>query len=164
MTTTLTANVGELAETLHDLRQRFRDAARVEVARAVGESLREFAKAVICGSVRYPATARTACSAWDDAWEDPEDDLWHARGAHAEEFDADDRGQIQSALLPPALAMGLTAARWGFARTRQVGPALVIGLIVALAAYAGGPTVKLLLEAWSAANDLLNYPDPDRRP
>jgi hypothetical protein len=59
---------------------------------------------------------------------------------------------------------GLVAARWGFVRTRQLGPALLIGLFIALAAYAGGPTVKALLESWSAALDLLSYPGPDRRP
>ena len=165
MTSTLTAHLGELAEALHDLRRRFRHAARVEVARAVGEALREATLAMICGPARYQSTARTRYSAWDDdPWQDRGDDPWHSRGTHAQEVEVDDAEANSSMLLPPALMAGLGAARWGFARTQQIGPAILIGFLVALAAYSGGPTIKALLEAWSAANDLLSYPSQVRRP
>jgi hypothetical protein len=39
-----------------------------------------------------------------------------------------------------------------------MGASIVIGLLVAFAAYVGGPAIKTLLEAWTAANDLLNFP------
>jgi len=164
MTGTLTAHLVELAEALHDLRHRFRQAARVEVARAIGEALREVTLAMICGPVRYPSTARTASSAWNDPWQDPAADPWDSHCTYPQEVEASDGERESSMTLPPALVAGLGAARWGFARTRQIGPAILIGLLVALAAYAGGPTVKALLEAWSVATDLLSYPGPDRRP
>ncbi len=166
MTGTLTAHLAELAEALRDLRRRFRQAARVEVARAIGEALREVTLAMICGPVRYPSTARTPSSAWDDPWQDPAADPWdfHRSTFPQQEVEASDRERESSMILPPALVAGLGAARWGFIRTRQIGPAILIGLLVALAAHAGGHTVKVLLEAWSAANDLLSYPGPEWRP
>jgi hypothetical protein len=82
----------------------------------------------------------------------------------AQEVDVDYADPNSSMRLPPALVAGGGAARWGFARTRQIGPAILIGLLVALAAYSGGPTIKALVDAWSAANDLLSDPNSDRRP
>ena len=49
MNETLTAHLADLANTLRDLRWRFREAARVEVARAIGEAPREFAVELIGG-------------------------------------------------------------------------------------------------------------------
>jgi hypothetical protein len=164
MTRTLTAHVIELAETLHDLRRRFRQAARIEVARAVGEALREVALAMICGPVRFPAPARSADSAWDDPWQDASADPWPAPVGAAREVEADDRHRESPPPLPPALVAALGAARWGFVRTHQVGPAILIGLLVGVAVRAGGPTVKAVVEAWSVADDLLNYTGSNQRP
>ena len=163
MTPTLTAYLGELADTLHDLRCRLREAARVEVARAIGEALREATRALICGPVRYATPTRTASSAWDDPWQEADADLWESPRAEAPEVEADDPERPGSRKWPPALVAGLGAARWSFLRTRQLGPAILIGLLVAVAAYAGGPTVKAVLETWATANDLLSDPGPDRR-
>jgi hypothetical protein len=164
MRTTLAAHVAELAEVLHDLHRRFRQAARREVAQAVGEALRDWARALIDGPIRYPAPAYAAVTAWDDAWQEAADDPWRGRGTDAAEGDAAAGTRRDAVHWPPALAVGLEAARWGFARTRQVGLAIVLGLIVALAARVAGPTVQSLLEAWSTANDLLSYPGPVWRP
>jgi hypothetical protein len=161
----LTAHLGELVATLHDLRRRFREAARIEVARAIGEALSEFARATICGPARYSSMPRSTYSTWEDSdhWRDADEDPWHSRHTYAREVAMDNANPHDLLMLPPALVAGFGAARWCFAKTRQIGPAIVIGLIVALGAYAGGPSVKALIETWSTANDLLNYPGPERR-
>ena len=160
MNPTLAVYLGELAETLHNLRRRLRQSARVEVARAVGEALREFARAMICGPVRYPANQRTDCAVWDqDPWQD---DAY--REPCADELADDEEAASDPLLLPPALVVGLAAARWAFSRSRQIGPALLFGLVVALVAGAGGPTVKALVETWSTAAELLHQPGSLRRP
>ena len=155
MTGTLTAHLGDLAEALQELRRRFRMAARVEVARAIGEALCEVTRAMICGPNH--ASPRSADSEWGDSWQDPAGDPWSAHEPFSQE---DDMESINSSLLSPALVAGLGAARWGFLMTRRMGVSIVIGLLVALATCIGGPVIKTLLEAWSAANDLLHYPRP----
>jgi hypothetical protein len=158
MTTTLTDHLVGLAATLNDLRRRVRQAAREEVARAVGEALRQVALSMIGGSPR-PLPRRSAYSAWDDPWQDPAEDPWTAGASFQEEtFDAG-RSVAEASPLHPAVVAGLLAVRWGYARTRQPLSAVAIGLGVSFAAFAGGPTMQALVAAWSAANDLLYYPD-----
>ncbi|HEY1859859.1 MAG TPA: hypothetical protein VGG61_05875 [Gemmataceae bacterium] len=160
MTGTLTAHLGDLAEALHDLRRRFRMAARVEVARAIGEALCEVTRAMICGPNRLQSSPRSAYSDWDDPWQDPAADPGHFYDEFSREDKTDDEDRKLSTMLPPMLLAGLGAARWGFMLTRRMGASLLIGLLIALATYVGGPAIKTLLEAWSAASDLLNFPRP----
>jgi hypothetical protein len=160
MTGTLTAHLGDLAEALHDLRRRFRLAARVEVARAIGEALCEVTRAMICGPSRVQSKPRSGYSDWDDRWQDPAADPWHSHDTLSQENEVDDEDRTSSSMLPPALVAGLGAARGGFMLTRRMGASFVIGVLVALATFVGGPAIKALLEAWSAATDLLNYPRP----
>jgi hypothetical protein len=158
MTGTLTAHLGDLAEALHDLRRRFRMAARVEVARAIGEALCEVTRAMICGPSRLQTNPRSAYSNWDDPWQDPAADPGHPHDAASQEDEVDDEDRMSSTMLPPVLLAGLGAARCGFMLTRRMGPSLLIGLLIAIATYVGGPAIKTLLEAWSTANELLNFP------
>jgi hypothetical protein len=165
MNRTLTAHLGELAEVLNDLRRRFRQAARVEVARTIGEALRDAAVAMVSGAAPMPARPRRAQSDWDDPWGDSPAE-WHGPEVYADTRDADtrdaDEEDRRSAIrLSPALLAGMGATRWSYTRTRQIGPAVLIGLLVALAATAGGPATKALLKAWSVANDLLSQPGSD---
>jgi hypothetical protein len=163
MTSTLTAHVADLAECLAELRCHCRRAARLEVGRVVGGALRELTLAWICGPATLPARASAPPSRWEDPWEDPADDPWHA-SVRAAETNEPNLARPSAARLPTALMAGLDAARWGFSRTRQLASALLIGLLVALAAYLGGPTLEALLEAWTTATDLLSHPGAGRRP
>jgi hypothetical protein len=163
MMNTFKAQVGELAEVLEDLRQRLRQAARQEVARAIGEALRELARVSICGPARYAAGPSRSPN-WEDDWQDPAEDGWRSPpDSFAQERWDEQPERTGLLLVPPALLAALGAARWVFARTRQIGPALVLGLVVALAAYAGGPTMKALVKTWTAASDLLTFPADHRR-
>ena len=162
-TATLTAHLGELAETLSNLRRRFRQAARVEVARAVGEALRDVAQDLICGPARAAPVSRAGYTHWDDdPWHEPARDPWQAGYADPEEDVRDDDAPTRSSPLEPAVVVALAVARWGFLRTGQLVPAALIGLLVGFAAYAGGPAAEALLGAWSAANELLTFPGTRR--
>jgi hypothetical protein len=164
MTNPLTVHLVDLAENLADLRRRFRRAARTEVAQAVGEALRELARTMICGPARSAkAPLSRYSSAWDDPWQEPAVDSWQWNASLREAVERDETARPAPRWQSAALA-GLTAARWALVRTRQLAPAVLIGLVVALAAYVGGPTIEALLDAWSSAIDLLPYPGPDQRP
>lgn len=162
MNNPLSVHLVDLAENLTDLRRRFRRAARVEVAQAVGEALRELAQTLICGPARFPRTKAPYACAWKDPWQETALDPWHADGTPPDEFEPEETPRAASRW-HAAVVVGLGAARWGFVRTRQFPPAVLIGLTVALAAYAGGPTLEALLDAWTTVTDLLRSSDPDSR-
>jgi hypothetical protein len=161
---TLSLHVAELAEALQELRRRLRQTARLEVARAVGEALRELALSVICGRARFGTGVHGVSSPWDDPWQEPALEPWHSRAGYMPDEGEDDAEFRRRLVLPAALVAGLGAARWGYVRTRQPALALLIGLLAALTAHAGGPTLKALLRSWSTANQLLNFPGLDIDP
>jgi hypothetical protein len=155
MNRTLAAQVRDLAESLQNLRRRFRQAARYEVARAVAEALHDAAMTLVCGPAPLPARPRTPDSGWEDPWNDPMEDPWRHAAPSAVD-DTEDNTPPPMPHLSPALLTGVGAARWAYTRCRQIGPAVLLGLLVALAATLGGPTVKEFLRAWSVANNLLS--------
>jgi hypothetical protein len=161
MRETLTAHLADLAATLNDLRHRLRQAARLEVARAVGDALREVALAIICGPHRYFTRTQATYSHWDDPWQEAEHEPWHPEPPISEHVTPRNRSAAWSLPLQSAVVLGLGAARWGFVRTGQLVQAALIGVALGVVAYVGGPTIGALLGAWSAAHDLMSYPDPE---
>jgi hypothetical protein len=163
MRETLTAHLADLVATLNDLRHRLRQAARLEVARAVGETLREVALAMICGPHRHSTRPHSTYSPWDDPWQEADQDRWDPESPIPESITSRNRSAAWSVPMQSAVVLGLGAARWGFVRTGQLVHAALIGVALGVAAYVGGPTSGALLGAWSAAHDLMSYPDPERR-
>jgi hypothetical protein len=158
VTDTLTAHLSELALALDDLRRRSRRSARAEVARAVGDALREAAVAPPARREEYPP--------WDDPWQggiDPGGEDWRVDAPTAPAVPPTVAGPESARAYQAAVVVGLGAARWGLSRTGRVGPAVVVGALAALAALAGAPAVEALLGAWSAASELLNRPVADQR-
>ncbi|HZY89073.1 MAG TPA: hypothetical protein VFE78_29895 [Gemmataceae bacterium] len=165
MTDTLTPHLGELALALDDLRRRFRRSARAEVARAVGDALREVAAALICGPEAPPAH-REEYPPWDDPWQGgigPGGEDWRVDAQTAPAVPPTVGGPEPARTYQAAVVVGLAVARWGLSRTGRVGPAVVVGVLAALAALAGAPAVEALLGAWSAASELLNRPAAGQR-
>ena len=152
MSPTLSASLGDLALNLGELRRQFRAAARLEVGRAVGEALRDFAQAFICGPMRSPRP-HSDLTGLDDPWQesaaDWADDPIDVRTAPSS------TKRVSTARLQSALMAGLAAGRWSFGRSGQPYAAVGLGLLVALTALLGGPAVESLLEAWTSAQDLL---------
>jgi hypothetical protein len=158
MSKILTSHLVEIVETLHTLRLRMRHTARVEVARAISEALRETTMDLICGPARYPSPSPASYPAWDDPWQEPPDEPWGPANTFAQDEDTSCEFRPSQQTWHPAVMAGLGAARWSFLGTRQIGPALLLGLVVVLVASVGGPTVNALLEAWLATTDLLTFP------
>ena len=152
MTPTPSASLGDLAINLGELRRQFRAAARLEVGRAVGEALRDFAQTLICGPLRSPRP-HSDRTGWDDPWQDSAAD-WSDDpiGVRTKPSSTE---RVSPARLQSALMAGLAAGRWSFRSLGQPYAAVALGLLVALTALLGGPAVEALLEAWASADDLL---------
>jgi hypothetical protein len=161
MSRLVTSRIAALAETLGDLRFRLRQAARREVALAVGDALKEIAHAWISGPVQTPFSSR-ARSPWQDPWE--EADPW------AEEppsFHREPTMPLQPPLpipsrIPIAMTAGLGAARWGLTRTKSIVPAVALGVVAGVVVYAGGPAVDTLVRLWMDGADLTSLTERGR--
>jgi hypothetical protein len=162
MPTLVTSRIAELAETLGDLRFRLRQAARREVALAVGDALKELAHVWICGPVR-PCSDRAAAS-WSDPWE--EDDPWadEPHSYHEEQTMPLRSPAPMASRIPIALTAGLGAARWGLTRTHNVIPAVALGVVASIVVYAGGPSIDALVRLWMEGADLTSLRERDRIP
>ena len=150
MTLNLSEHLGELALTLGDLQRQFRSAARLEVGRAVGEALRQFAVAAICGPGR---PIRPAADPWDDPWQTSP--AWSSNHAGDDVEDVSPGRSADLARLQAAAALGISGARWAFLRTRHPGAAIAAGLALVLLGLLGGRSAEALLEACSSAIALL---------
>jgi hypothetical protein len=150
MSLNLSTHLGELALTLGDLQRQFRSAARLEVGRAVGEALRQFAFAAICGTGR---PIRPAADPWDDPWQTSP--AWSSNDAGDDFEDVDPSKPADLARLQAAVILGISGARWTFLRTRHIGAAIAAGLTLVLLGLLGGRSAEALLEACSSAIALL---------
>ena len=168
MTATLTAPLRRLSRALFDLRDRVREALAGEVARAVGEAVREIVAVVLRGG---PPPA--APSPGNDShpgrshWTDPDADPW-GDDRYAADFDrapddvepppVEHPDLPASTLRTPAglgaVAAGLSAGRWWLGRRGSVAEAVGVGVIVGLAVLAGGPLARAGAAVVSAAADV----------
>jgi hypothetical protein len=153
MSLNLTTHLGELALTLGELQRQFRSAARLEVGRAVGEAVRQFAVAAICGPAR---PVRPSADPWDDPWQAAPTYSDNDAG-----YEGDDVGDV-SPTTPPDLArlqaamlLGISGARWTFVRTRHAAAAIAAGLALIVLGLFGGRSAEALLEACFSAITLL---------
>ena len=170
MTAILTAPLRRLSRALFDLRDRVREALAGEVARAVGEAVREIVAVVLRGG---PPPA--APSPGNDShpgrshWTDPDADPWgdHQAPWHDDRDGTDfDRepDDVEQPDPPPsvprtpaglgAAAAGLSAGRWWLGRRGSVAEAVGVGVIVGLAVLAGGPLARAGAAVVSAAADV----------
>jgi hypothetical protein len=161
MSSLVTSRIADLAETLGDLRFRLRQAARREVALAVGDALKELAHIWICGPISdsYSAQARsTGYESWDD------DDPWADEPcSYSQEETMSVRSTIPiPSRIPIALTAGLGAARWGLTRTQSVIPAVAIGVVAGVVVYAGGPSIDALVRLWMDGAELASLRDRSR--
>jgi hypothetical protein len=172
----LRAHVTRLAATLADLRERVRAAVAGELARAVGESVRQVVEAVVAGRVEGPRPVPLSTeqyprpSRWGD---DPDDDHW---GRARDPWDDDEypdtrdvnrvapvrRGDETPArpaaapAVPAAVAAGVYLARWWVGRRGTLLGAAGLGLGVGLLGVVGGPVLRAAIAALAAAADILS--------
>jgi hypothetical protein len=148
MSLNVSAHLGELALTLGDLQRQFRSAARIEVGRAVGDALRQFALTAICGPV---GNIRPAADPWDDSWQSD----WSEDHSERDAEDFAPRISARLVRVQSALILGFGGARWAYLRTRHPGAAVAVGLALILLGLFGGRSAEALLEALSSALALL---------
>lgn len=155
----ITHRLGRLVEQLGDLRIRLKQAARFEVAQAIGDTLAESAKLLICGSARMPRMPHETMDAdpWDDPWHDPfaERSSWSDDPADEAASDEPQHRQLHTR---SALLTGFAVARWSLMRTGQ--PTVAIGLagLAAIVVLLAGDRIAPLLDACAAAHELIEYP------
>jgi hypothetical protein len=146
----ITTQLNDLVVTLRDLRTRLRTSARLEVALAVGDALREFALATICGSAALVGTP-PEIRGWHDPWQQ-QDPGWTV------EDDADDviKDPGSGTTLRRSVIFGCVVGRWIFGRTKQPAPALIAGALVTVLALVGGPLLDSVLSACVEADETLH--------
>lgn len=150
----INGRLSRLAEQLCDLRVRLKQAARFEVAQAIGDALAETSKLLICGPSHRPPHGAYENSQWDDPWQDP------YSGRPGWSHDRDDEPEPEQADLPTrsALLTGFAVARWSLMRTGQ--PTVAIGLagLAAILVLVVGDRISPLLDVCATAHELLDYP------
>ena len=160
---TIGRQLSALADSLADLRGRLREAARIEVARTIGEALREATHSLIVGPSRRPASVRSAPSQWDESWDPDDDDPWE-ESVDFREPSSRKTPFANASRAPLALSAGLGVARWTFTRSGQVFPAMALGVTIAGISYFGGPLIDILLDVVWRSHDLLDIPDQSGPP
>jgi hypothetical protein len=155
-TTIITGRLIRLAEQLGDLRGRLKQAARFEVAQAIGDALAETAKMLICGTAR-PPREEYETPPWDDPWRDPftARPSWsHDRIEERDSVEHSDRRLPAHSVLFASMAI----ARLSLMRTGQ--PTVAIGLasLTAILVLIAGDRIKPLLDVCTTAQELLDYP------
>lgn len=160
MKQTVAIYLADLAGSLAELRRRFRQTARLEVARAVGETLQELALTAIHGDTRSARRHVEGRSSWGDPWHDEfSGDPWQSHADFSNSFDEDSADRAKRTLpLRSALILGLGAVRLAYRHTSQPIIAIVVGAVFVLFVLVGGPTIEAFAEAWSTANDLVGFP------
>ena len=166
MTGLVRRQLADLAEFVADLKERVRVAVAGELARAVGDAVREVVGAVVAGRVLAPprTTPRDRWAERDDGWGRPRDPWVDDRDDDddLEREERDDRaaGPPPGARVTVAVAAGAAVARWwaGRAGGGVFAPAGV-GLGVGLVGLLGGPLARAAIGVLAAAADILAAAD-----
>ena len=155
-TSIITGRLSRLVEQLGDLRVRLKQAARFEVAQAVGDTLAETVKMLICGSARVPHEGSDD-GPWDDPWHDPFSERPSWSDDRMEEPDPDEP-KYRALPARSALLAGFAVARWSLMRSGQ--PTVAIGLasLAAIAVLILGDRIAPLLDVCTAAHELIDSP------
>jgi hypothetical protein len=165
-----------LAEQLHELRSRVREAVAAELGRVVADAVRDLLTATLRG--RPPdhsgttdlRPGRSRADPWDD---DPDDWLRDDEDEYRRYPDEPDERPPPSGPTPittrptspwaSALSVGVVATRLLLARGLRVWPCVGVGVAVSALALAGGQAVRAVFAAAATALDLvcLTQPYPD---
>lgn len=183
MTGVIRTQLGGLAQSIADLKDRVRGAVAGELGRAVAGAVQQIVQAVVSGRADPPrpepppAYRRPSPGRWDDE----EDDRWgrsHDPWADdpADDFDRNrdrmerrstsDRPEHSPAERPradpgvaAAVAAGVFAARWWLVHKGTLLAAVGLGLGVGLIGVLGGPVARTAVAALAATADILSATD-----
>ena len=163
MTRLLRDPLAGLARGVADLTARVRTAVAGELARAVGQAVRQVVQALAAGrpdpEAPDPAYDRPRAGRWAD---DPNDD-WDRSPAGWTDDPDDDPGRGPGDAVRPgltaAVAAGVAAARWWVGRRGTLAAAAAVGVGVGLLGVLGGPVARTAVAVLAAAADVLAATD-----
>jgi hypothetical protein len=172
MTPLVTRRVRQLADTLAELKVKVRAALATELARAVGNAIRDVLVVTMldrfAGEAR-PEHASSRSRDWRDGEFDRDREQWtEPRDPWAE--DDYDRERLQTryeldrpeeekspATIPAAaaIAVGVNVGRWWFLKKGSLVAAAGVGAVATTLGLAGGPIARAVLTVLTMATDVL---------
>lgn len=170
MTALVTQRVRQLADTLADLKVKVRAALTTELATAVSNAIRDVLVMTLVD--RLVATSRYSSSrsrdwrnddsdrdrdTWGeprDPWIDDSNDCDHTQTRY-ELGERDDEKSSPAVPAAAAVAVGVNAARWCFAKKGSIITAVGVGLLATALGMTGGPVARAVLTVLATATDVL---------
>jgi hypothetical protein len=149
----IVGKLNELASTLETLKVRVREAMAGEMAKAVGEAVREVLIVVLCE--KFAETTRSYPPSRNARWRgEHEDDEWEDDYHHSgwKEVANTAVPQVSTAA---ALAVGVHVGRWLFRRQGSMPLSLGLGALTTLLGLSGGIATRSLLSVFTAGVDLM---------
>jgi hypothetical protein len=150
----IAGKLNALASTLETLKSRVREAMAGEMAKAVGEAVRDVLIVVLCDQF----------AAASNPYHSSESSAWH-RDNERDEWDEDDNPhpgwrEIARTAVPPvptaaAVAVGVHVGRWCFRRYGGLPLSLGAGALTTIVGLSGGVATRAVLAVISAGVDLL---------
>jgi hypothetical protein len=152
--TPIEGKLNALASTLETLKSRVREAMAGEMAKAVGEAVRDVLIVVLCD--QFATTSSPYRSSGTAGWHnDHERDEWEE-----DDYPRNDWREVARSAVPPvptaaAVAVGVHVGRWCFRRYGGLPLSLGAGALTTIVGLSGGVATRAVLAVISAGVDLL---------
>ena len=146
-----------LTETLHQLKDRVREAVATEMGRIVSEAIRDVLTTALRVRAEEPSHPRPDRRDRADEWTEDDGDSWDD---DRQDPDPSPR-RMPSPPAPSsgwaaALSVGVLVAKWLWGHRVPLWPCVGVGVLATAATLHGGPVVRASLAALAAAADLVN--------
>ena len=146
-----------LTETLHQLKDRVREAVATEMGRVVSEAIRDVLTMALRVRADEPSHPRPDRRYRADQWSEDDADDWDD-----DRSDPDPSPQRTPSPSAPAsswaaaLSVGVLVAKWLWGHRVPLWPCLGVGVLATVATLNGGPVLRASLAALATAADLVN--------
>ena len=147
----------QLTETLHQLKDRVREAVATEMGRVVSDAIRDVLTTALRVRAEDPSHPRPDHQYQTDQWSADDADDWDD-----DRSDPDPSSRrIPSPPAPAspwaaALSVGVLVAKWLWGHRVPLWPCAGVGVLAGVATFHGGPVVRASLAALAAAADLVS--------
>ena len=146
-----------LTETLHQLKDRVREAVATEMGRVVADAVRDVLTAALRVRADEPSHPRPDRRYRADEWSEDDPDFW-------DDDRPDPDPSPRRTPSPPApaspwaaaLSVGVLVTKWLWGHRVPLGPCVGVGALATAATLHGGPVLRASLAALATAADLVN--------
>ena len=150
-----------LTATLHQLKDRVREAVATEMGRVVSEAIRDVLTTTLRVRAEEPSRPRPDRRYRADEWSEDDADDWDDDRSDP---DSSPR-RMPSPPAPPsgwaaALSVGVLVTKWLWGYRVPLCPCLGMGVLATVATLNGGPVVRASLAALATAADLVSRTTP----